>query len=179
MNIFRLHNDPIVAATMAIDKHAIKMCLEQTQILHTSLRYYGLVESWLYKSFNPKHPSCKWAMQTRNNFRWVVQHGLGLCAEYSKRYQKIHKCRELILKASEYAHIIPDGDETPQLLAMPTQFQTNDAVHSYRLYYSGAKYKFATWKAPSSEPTWWHEYRDYVIKHNLEVTNDKNDGVLI
>jgi hypothetical protein len=71
---------------------------------------------------------------------------------------------------------MPAGKETPQLLARPEQFKTDDAVHSYRLYYAGAKYRFAKWK--TFTPCWWSEYRDYVVKHNLEVVNDKNDGVV-
>ena len=178
MNIFRLHNDPVMAASMAIDKHCIKMCLEQTQILHTSLRTHGVTAEWLYKPFNPKHPSCKWAMETRSNFQWVVKHGLALCDEYTRRYGKIHKCRDKIVLAMSHSYAIPVGPETKQLLAMPDQFRSDDVVDSYRKYYAGSKFRFASWKSPSKQPEWWSEYREYVVKHNLEVVNDKNDGVI-
>lgn len=176
MNIFRLDTGYSKSAIYHCDKHVVKMALEQTQIVHTALYTHGLREDWLYKPFNPAHPSCRWAMETRKNFEWVVHHGLCLCIEYASRYRKSHKCFELLQKAMEQSHIIPAGRLTPQLLAMPDQFKSNDIVHAYRLYYAGSKYRFAVWK--HFEPPWWQEYREYVRKHNLEVTNDKNDGVV-
>jgi hypothetical protein len=73
--------------------------------------------------------------------------------------------------------LIPNGPETPFRLAMPDQFRTNDAVHSYRLYYAGAKFRFAKWK--TNEPYWWDEYRFLVQHHGLEVVNEKDDGVKV
>jgi hypothetical protein len=176
MNIFRLHDDPVIAAQMAIDKHVVKMPLESCQLLHTALRQRGLKADWLYKPFNPKHPSCLWVNESRSNFMWLVRHGKALCAEYAYRYYgRTHKSSFLIVRAEAESSLIPEGPETPVRLAMPEQFRTDDAVHSYRLYYSAAKHAFATWK--TCEPAWWKEYRDYVIKNNLEVANDKNDGV--
>lgn len=181
MNIFRLDNDPKLAAQYAMNCHKIKMCCETAQLLHTALRTHGLNEDWLYKSFNPKHPSCIWTAQTRQNFIWLIEHGLALCSEYTKCYNKIHKCQTLIQKCFHYKHLIPDGIETTQLLAMPDQFKTNDPVHSYRLYYAGSKahMKRGGWKFPAVEPSWWQEYRKYVIDNNLEIENAKDDGVLI
>ena len=179
MNIFRLDNDPVIAADMAMSCHKIKMCLESTQLLHTSLHTHGFRADWLYKPFNPKHPSCKWAMATRGNYLWLVTHAKALCNAYKRLYGKQHKCLEKILLAELHSHIIPVGDETPQLLAMPDQFHTDNAVHSYRLYYAGAKSKMKRggWKLPDKPPYWWDEYRNLVIQNHLEVVNDKNDGV--
>jgi hypothetical protein len=176
-----LDNEPTLAAKYAMNCHKIKMCCETTQILHTALRHVGLKERWLYKQFNPKHPSCIWTMQSRQNFLWLIEHGIALCKEYTFCYKKIHKCEEMIIKAKKYSHLIVDIPETPQLLAMPDKFRTNDPVHSYRLYYAGAKanMKRAGWKYPAEEPYWWNNYRKYVIDNNLEVENDKNDGIVI
>ena len=143
MNIFRLDDNPVISAKMHCDKHIPKMACEQTQILHTSLRHYNFSDSWLYKSFNPKHPSCKWAIESKCNFLWVVDHGLAICDEYFSRYKKIHKCYDFILKAKEHAELIPDCGSTKQYYAVPVQFRSDDPVHSYRLYYAAAKYKFA------------------------------------
>ena len=41
MNIFVLHKDPAVAATMACDKHVVKMILETAQMLCTAARALG------------------------------------------------------------------------------------------------------------------------------------------
>lgn len=177
MNIFRLDSSYSKSAIYHCDKHVVKMIVEQTQILHTSLRVHGFQADWLYKPFNPKHPSCLWASENRSNFDWVAHHGMCLCVEYASRYRKHHKCFELIEKAWKQDSCIPAGKETPQLLAMPDQFKSNDVVHSYRLYYAAAKYGFAKWKYSLCVPPWWQEYRDFVVKNNLEVVNDKNDGV--
>lgn len=177
MNIFRLDNDPQLAAEMAIDKHIVKMPVETAQLLHTALRQHGVSHDWLYKPFNPKHPSCLWVTESRFNFKWLVGHGKALCAEYTRRYGKVHKCQSLIEKAGELAGCIQDIPSTPMRLAMPDQFRTDDAVHSYRLYYAGAKFRFAKWK--TSVPYWWDEYRNLVIQNNLEIVNDKNDGVKV
>lgn len=177
MNIFRLHDDPTIAATMAIDKHVVKMPLESCQLLHTALRQYGCNAEWLYKPFNPKHPSCIWARQSRSNFKWLVEHGKALCAEYTKRYGKHHKCYPLIDRAGCESMRIPEGLETKLLLAMPEQFRSLDIVHAYRMYYAGAKFRFAAWK--TSKPYWWDGYRALVKERGLEVINEKDDGVKV
>jgi hypothetical protein len=120
-------------------------------------------------------------MQSRQNFLWLVEHGLALCKEYTVCYGKTHKCQELIQKAKQYSHLLPDVPETKQLLAMPDQFKTDDPVHSYRLYYAGSKYnmKRGGWKSPAKEPDWWQYYRNYVIVNNIEIENMKNDGVVL
>jgi len=177
MNIFRLDNSPYISATMAIDKHIVKMPLESCQLLHTALRQWGCTANWLYNPFNPKHPSCIWVRESRSNFMWVVKHGKSLCDEYTVRYGKVHKCLSLIELAESEALHIPEGPETKQLLAMPDQFRSDDAVHSYRMYYAGAKSKIATWK--TFPPFWWKKYRALVIEQGLEVENDKNDGVKV
>ncbi len=177
MNIFRLDDDAYSSAKMHCNKHVPKMACEQTQILHTTLRFYNFSAPWLYKSFNPKHPSCLWSISSRSNFLWIVEHGLALCEEYTHRYKKVHKCRDLILLAKENCIHVPDNGNTKQYLAMPDQYHTDDPVHSYRLYYSGSKYKFAKWEPKQKNPNWWDDYRKYVIDNNLEVANDKNDGV--
>jgi hypothetical protein len=162
---------------MAIDKHVVKMPLETCQLLHTALRQFGCTADWLYKPFNPKHPSCLWVRESRSNFKWLVEHGKCLCAEYTRRYGKQHKCSFLIVQAEHEMNFIPEGPPTKQLLAMPDQFRTDDVVHSYRLYYAGAKFRFAKWK--TNEPYWWDEYRNLVIQNNLEVVNEKDDGVKV
>jgi hypothetical protein len=177
MNIFRLDNDPQLAAEMAIDKHIVKMPVETAQLLHTALRQHGLDQDWLYKPFNPKHPSCLWVTESRFNFMWLVRHGMALCTEYTRRYGKVHKCQSLIEKSGDFSSLISDIPSTPMRLAMPDQFRTDDPVHSYRLYYAGAKFRFAKWK--TNEPYWWDEYRHLVIFNKLEVANEKDDGVKV
>jgi hypothetical protein len=169
MNIFRLDDDPTMAAWMAMDKHVTKMPTESCQILHTSLRQFGINQAWLYKPFNPKHPSCVWAQESRANFDWLIVHGRALCIEYTRRYGKIHACQSRFDICSAFRHVLPDVPATPQKLAMPDQYRSADLVRSYKLFYAGAKFRFATWKNPAKVPHWWEECRAYVIQNHLEI----------
>lgn len=75
--------------------------------------------------------------------------GLELCYEYTRRYHKIHKSQvrlEWLIQNPPKTYQqdpiqgylaqenIPTGC-TPVPLAMPTQYHTQDAIQSYRLYY--------------------------------------------
>ena len=175
MNIFQLSLDPVVAATMAVDKHVVKMPTETVQMLSTNLHLKDIDEDWMYKSFNPNHPSTAWARQSKENYTWLVEHGIALCAEYTKRYGKVHKCEAKIKKALPFADLMPNKPYSRITLVMPAQFHTIDPVHSYRMFYAASKFKFATWK--TEEPMWWKEYRQLVQTYNMECVNEKDDGL--
>jgi len=178
MNIFVLDSDPIKAAQYHCDRH-MKMILESAQMFSTCIRRLGVDDEKLYKKFNPKHPCNLWLMESRENARWLYSMATQLNKEKEKRYNgKTHKSIGVIEYCYQYLSVFPDTPMTKFKLAMFPQFMTEDPVHSYKLFYAGAKAPFATWKAPSQQPEWWSEYRDYVVKNNLEVVNDKNDGVV-
>ncbi|MCS7317606.1 MAG: pyrimidine dimer DNA glycosylase/endonuclease V [Candidatus Dojkabacteria bacterium] len=165
MNIFRLDNCPQKAAQYQNNKHIVKMPLETAQLLCTALHMKKIHEPWMYKPFNPKHPSAIWTRESKANFLWLCHHGIALCEEYTYRYRKTHKSFEIIQKCKNYASLFSDIDETPLLLAMPKKFHTSDAVHSYRLYYAGEKTHLAQW-FPRPIPDWWETYLQLVQKIN-------------
>jgi len=90
MNIFYVHKDPIIAATMLIDKHVVKMIVESAQMLSTAHRmidgtqYTGKtktgrnIKRWrhpnsnmdnvLYKACHTGHPSTLWVMENAYNY---------------------------------------------------------------------------------------------------------------
>ena len=82
MNIFVLDLDPKKAAIQQIDKHVVKMPLETAQMLCTALGRHGL-EGTPYKQAYKKHPCTIWAGDNRNNFQWLVKHGIALSEEYT------------------------------------------------------------------------------------------------
>ena len=84
MNIFVLHEKPEIAATMACDKHVVKMILETAQMMCTVVASYG--HETPYRATHAKHPCTIWAAQSRANWNWLVEHGMSLCDEYTKRY---------------------------------------------------------------------------------------------
>jgi hypothetical protein len=178
MNIFRVDNDPRQAAADLCDRHVVKMICESVQMLSTALNVYGQTPEWAYKPTHVNHPCSKWCRETSANYMWLVEHARGIGHQYTLRYNKIHKCSEHLDDYAAAVKFIPCGAETPFALAMPDQFKnmTGDIVFKYRAYIAGSKFRFAKWKY-SPEPHWWNDMRAYVIKNNLEVINEKDDGV--
>lgn len=143
MNIFVLDTNPVLAAQYQADKHVVKMCLETAQILST-------VAGGPYKPTHVKHPCVIWAGQNLTNYRWLVRHGLALCAEYTLRYGKRHKSQDII-ESLQHFDQLPVG-VTPFVQCMPDEFKDPDPIVAYRKYYH-SKAHFATWK--TQPPYWW------------------------
>lgn len=153
MNIFVLHEKPEIAATMACDKHVVKMILETAQMMCTVVASYG--HETPYRATHAKHPCTIWAAQSRANWNWLVEHGMSLCDEYTKRYNKIHKSQRVIEWCAMTHVDLPETPQTPFAQAMPPQYRNECAVTAYRAYYMGEKAHFATWKTQT--PNWWRE----------------------
>ena len=151
MNIFVLHENPEIAATMACDKHVVKMILETAQMMCTVVASYG--HETPYRATHAKHPCTIWAAQSRANWNWLVEHGMSLCDEYTKRYSKVHKSQRVIEWCAMTHVDLPETPQTPFAQAMPPQYKNECAVTAYRNYYMGEKAYFATWKTQT--PNWW------------------------
>ena len=163
MNIFVLHEDPQIAATMVLDKHAVKMPTESMQMICTNLRILGWGKDLPMKSVMHNHPCTIWARDSKENFLWLWEHCLALSIEYSKRYYgRVHKIQEyhsFLLEEGVLDFIdtvdFPKQGLTDNALAMPDKYRTKSPVESYRAYYIGDKAHIATWKLPSKPPLWW------------------------
>jgi hypothetical protein len=151
MNIFVLHLDPEVAAQMACDKHVVKMILETAQMLCAVGASKG--HAMPYKATHTKHPCTIWAGASRANWSWLVKHGMALCLEYTKRYDKIHKSQAVIEHCRDMKINFNYQELTPFAQAMPQQYKSKCAVSAYRDYYRGEKARFAKWKTKT--PSWW------------------------
>ncbi len=154
MNIFALDADPIRAAEMACDQHVVKMATETAQMLSTVCRLHGVNVG--YKISHPKHPCTLWAGVTRENFEWLQRHGLGLCAEYTHRYGKVHAAAAIIRETAEASCLLPFPEEglRPFAKCMPPEFFDEDPVQAYRNFYLGAKSRFARWRKARPAPEW-------------------------
>ena len=151
MNIFVLDENPDIAATMMCDKHIVKMILETAQMMCTVVASYG--HATPYRPTHAQHPCTIWAGESRANWNWLIDHGMALCEEYTKRYGKIHKSQKVIEWCAMKYIKLPDLPQTPFAQAMPPQYRNECAVKAYRSYYMGEKAAFATWKTES--PDWW------------------------
>ena len=146
MNLFILHEDPVIAAQMQCDKHIPKMVVESGQMLSTAhrvldgildrrpsksgktnVRYWDLYlgrddlesELLLYKAVHVGHPCTQWTMRTSANYDWHYEHFIALAQEYTYRYGKDHKTA-VDLGAALYnkPDNLPPGPLTPFELAM-------------------------------------------------------------
>lgn len=167
MNIFYLHNDPVICAEMHNDKHTIKMILESAQLLSTAHRLLDGVETvglsqsgrnkkvWklpddrdisLYSATHNNHPSAIWARQSKANYKWLFELFCALINEYEYRYGKKHKCTEMIFWLARIPDNSPDVPFTEPTPAMPDDVKIKgDSVASYRNYYINHKQHLSTW----------------------------------
>lgn len=144
MNIFVLNKDPIKAAQYMCDKHVVKMILESAQLLCGSIRINcNLTEInnvELYKLTHKNHPCSIWTRENIENYRWLYNHFIALCDEYTFRYGKVHLCDK---KFRNILNLYGECKEYPTsfIMAMPEEFKNGDVVNAYREYY---KYKVNT-----------------------------------
>lgn len=159
MNIFKLHESPILSAQFQCDKHVVKMPLESAQMLCTAHRILDGddADPSLYKIAHPKHPSTLWTMESDSNYRWHYDHWIALCKEYEYRYGRQH------LSYTKFSDIlkvpprnIPVGDMTPFRLAMGSnpECMFEDAVKSYRAFYKTKQDRFEMKWTKRNIPDW-------------------------
>lgn len=139
MNIFVLSYDPVEAAQMQCDKHVVKMILESAQMLSTAHHLCGDPDPIMYKPTHKNHPCSVWVRQSKANYKWLYDHFLALCMEYTHRYGKVHLCETKLGQVlNQYPTKIKDIGLTPFAVAMqanPECIIKNDVVKSYRMYY--------------------------------------------
>lgn len=151
MNIFFLDKDPKLAAKYHCDKHVIKMILESAQLMSTAHFYLGYPvntqKPGLYKPAFEKHPCTKWVMESACQYDWLFSLFKELNEEYTFRYGKIHKCKELENKLKDLpGNILLNNWKDPPM-AMPDDCKIeNNVVESYRNYYIKYKAKMCKWK---------------------------------
>jgi len=153
MNIFILDENPGVAASMACDKHVVKMIIETAQMMCTVVTSYG--HDTPYRPTHTKHPCTLWVGQSRDNWNWLVEYGMSLCGEYTARYGRTHKSQSVIEWCAMKHIDLPAIPQTPFIQAMPPQYRDSNPVTAYRNYYHGEKSKFAKWK--NGAPKWWNQ----------------------
>ena len=152
MNIFILDNNPRKAATMLCDKHVVKMIVETAQILCTVAHTNGHPAP--YRATHRHHPCTLWAGEAKANWDWLIEHGMEMCQEYTRRYGRTHKTQSVMEWCRDTQVGPTGGRRTPFRLAMPPEYKASDPVVSYRSYYIGEKSRFAKW-SHGTTPSWW------------------------
>ena len=164
MNIFILDESPIISAQMQCDKHIVKMPLETAQMLCSVWYRYGLGDKVPYKEAHKNHPCTLWAGDSMDNYNWLWLHGMELCFEYTRRYNKIHKCQQVIMDLEVYQcpFVFPITDcSTHHPQCMPDEYKStelrihNNSVRAYRRYYVNDKKDIAKWEKGRNAPDWY------------------------
>ena len=177
MNIFYVDSCPIKSAQYLVDKHVVKMILESAQLLSTAHRvldgieYIGYSQSgrkakrWklndfrddiLYQATHIHHPSNVWVRESSDNYKWLWEHLVALCEEYSFRYDKDHKVmREGLVNVLKTIpnNISRIGFNQPTPAMDERYIISDDSVINYRNYYSFGKSHLFSWKR-RDKPDW-------------------------
>ena len=174
MNIFVTDPDPIQSAQNLPDKHIVKMPLETCQMLAIiySDWYYGVgqlhkADGTPYRTAHGafrNHPCTQWAAANQHNLSWLIVHGLGLCYEYTQRYDKTHTCRSAILEAANiYSRCFDDSVSqsyhkvTHFTRAMPESIKfdtTIDTITAYKQYLNTKPWLASNYlRIPSRKPS--------------------------
>jgi hypothetical protein len=144
------------------------MINEYTKILN--------INNFSYKN----HPCLIWTYTSLNNYLWLCDLTIKLCAEYKYRYNKIHKiekekCIEIFLNNMPE---IPNIGFTLPVQIMPKQYKTSDKITdiievmiSYRHYYFFEKNKILEWNNRPI-PKYIIEIEN-IFKNNYEFENNK------
>ena len=164
MNIFVLSLDPREAAQMMCDKHVCVLPKESAQMLST-VSWFGATQRPLegfirtkevpYIPTHVHHPCVTWVNESGNNWDWLVEHGLELCVEFSKRTGKEHACERIIYGIATHGFRPESIGLTEFAQAMKPEYRQEDVVKAYRSYYLGEKKRFAKWKL-GNLPYWWN-----------------------
>ena len=171
MNLFACDQHPVRAAQCLPDKHVVKMCIENAQMLAVALGpTHGLGWGSIRKKdgfpyserahFN--HPSTVWVRSSSANLAWTIVHGLALCSEYMYRYDKIHAsviahldAKRLFTENAGSLSLWRDVDSFAR--AMPQEIKDDTTISdvvAYRKYLVNHK-PWAAWKIKSRRPGWW------------------------
>lgn len=168
MNLFYLHKNPKVSATLHCDKHVVKMIIEYAQMLSTAHRMLDgdpyvsqtlggrRIQRWrldpdrediLYKASHINHPSTKWVRENSQQYMYAYHMFVSLCNEYTYRYGKTHltdsKLREILFYTPDNI-TLGKWKEPPQCMPDDVKVE-NDSLSAYHKYYAVYKKDFAKW----------------------------------
>jgi len=169
MNIFYLHQSAIIAAEMHADIHVGKLLLECCQMLSTAHHEHGNGDNVTYKPAHLNHPCTVWVRESRLHYMYVATLADHLGRQFELRFGHPHKSAEVLHKELKLCppamNSLPCKWRNPPL-AMPDAFKSDDAIESYRKYYSSkADTMNMVWhKGNRLPPQWFTMYRNELEK---------------
>jgi hypothetical protein len=154
MNIFYIDSDPITAAQQLADDHIRKMQIESAQMCSTA--HWESGSQAPYKRAHVNHPSTKWVRESIQHYRWLINHGLEICSEFTKRYGKHHKTQDVLEWLRDNEPSINDNGFNPPPQCMPEQYRDADTITAYKKFYIEDKIgvKGLSWNKLNNAPDW-------------------------
>lgn len=147
MNIFVVHKFPGEAAKLLCDQHLRISVLAVAKICSSAMYLNNCWEADFFQPLYLRHPWVRWCSLTTSNYRWLVSHGLSLCQEYERRFEKEHATRPTLVRMDwiRLGDDYPINELTIPPAMVPPQYKTKrrnipetaweDLVESYRRYY--------------------------------------------
>jgi hypothetical protein len=145
MNIFATKRCPVCSARALDDKRVVKMVLETAQLLSVAMGDAGP-----YRPTHVNHPCAVWVRSAPDNGYWTFLHFKALCAEYTHRYGKTHKCAEH-MEAFEYWFASHQGADWRQASDFVNCTPYKDEPDVHRAY---QMYMCDKWRDDKRAPTW-------------------------
>jgi len=143
MNIFITNECPMQSATDHCDIHLRKQLIESCQLLSTAHHFLD-GETIAMKPTHYNHPCAVWARKTSGNYKWLYQHYVALCTEYTYRTGKEHASSRFIGVLSKVPENILQERQTFFAKAMPDEHK---AIPNVPLaYQSYLNVKFKDWQ---------------------------------
>lgn len=153
MNIFYLHEDPIVCAKMLTDRHILKMGIESAQMLSTAHWMTGSEAP--YKKAHVNHPSTIWTRQSIQHYRWLAKHAMAILKEYTNLYGKEHKTESVVKWLIKNEPMLEDRGFVPPPQCMPDQYKHMNTIKAYRTFYVKDKLDVKGLKYVKCQPPDW------------------------
>lgn len=152
MNIFVTSPCPKESAKFLDNSRVVKMTLETAQMLCSA--FYELDSNTNdnitvpYKNTHRNHPCTVWARSSKDNYHWLLEHGMALCNEYTSRYSKIHKSEAVIRWCKENSNKLIFKIETTTPFVNCTTYDNNNVFIAYKNYLKDK------WKTDKRKPKW-------------------------
>lgn len=147
----------MLAAQYQCDKHVVKLIVESAQLLSTAHHEKNSNKELLdriYKSTHKNHPCSIWVREDLSHYKWLVEHALSLCWEYTYRYNKIHKTENILNILKNNTPNLSDSNFIEPPKCMPDEFRLEDTVESYRNYYRFKRETINFKYTKRQEPYW-------------------------
>lgn len=180
MNIFVTSPCPIQSAKNLANRHSVRMPLESLGMLAFAFPEGEAPVPNLRSNRHFKHPASVWGRQSKENFEWLLTHGLAQCEEYTHRYKREHDSEKHIRWIWENHRFIDfdSNDLTPFARCFSSfKDQINayftDTIDAYQEFYRLDKKDFAKWPSQKMIPDWWIDKSEKWVDKNFK------DGIYI